>query len=237
MDSALASLGKYIVFSKAKLEIGSDFHLFGISGADAANVAQTFLKSIPAQINEWTEENGCYLIKLTNNRFECWIHSTATSYFNSRLSSQQSLIVEDPNKWALLDIEAGISDIHPLTRELFTPQELNYQLINAVNFRKGCYTGQEIVARLHYRGKLKRHLFRFETQGDELPLLGTPILTSSGQTCGHITQVALSAPNKFELLASMQAEHQNDAYFSTLGEKLKPLGLPYAIPSAEELPD
>lgn len=62
--------------------------------------------------------------------------------------------------WKLLQVEAGIPEIYPDNRERFTPQMLSLDLLGAVSFDKGCYTGQEIVARAHYLGKVKRRLFR-----------------------------------------------------------------------------
>ena len=64
--------------------------------------------------------------------------------------------------WRLLDVRSGIPTIEAATVEQFVPQMLNYELIGGVDFQKGCYPGQEIVARSQYRGTIKRRMFLFE---------------------------------------------------------------------------
>ncbi len=70
---------------------------------------------------------------------------------------------DDANAQRLQDIAAGRPQIHPETTEAFVPQMLNLDLIDGISFNKGCYTGQEIVARAHYRGTVKRRMQRFRT--------------------------------------------------------------------------
>ena len=77
--------------------------------------------------------------------------------------------------WTLLDIRAGIPIIHPETREAFVPQMANMQLIDGVSFTKGCYTGQEIVARMQYLGKLKRRLYLGEVTTERMPRPGDEV--------------------------------------------------------------
>lgn len=152
MEKAKHSLGKYIVFSKAKLHDDSGYSLFGIYGDEAKRTAEAIFNKLPADNDGWIEKDGNILIQLAQDRFECWIKSVDATAFEQQLGDHT--VGGDLNDWALLNIRAGIADIYPETIELFTPQEINYQLVNGINFRKGCYTGQEIVARLHYRGKL-----------------------------------------------------------------------------------
>ncbi|HBT58772.1 MAG TPA: folate-binding protein YgfZ, partial [Pseudomonas sp.] len=64
------------------------------------------------------------------------------------------------NQWQLQRIRSGVGQVSDETREHFIPQMLNLQQLGGVSFRKGCYTGQEIVARMQYLGKLKRRMYR-----------------------------------------------------------------------------
>ena len=66
--------------------------------------------------------------------------------------------IVDSAKWKLKSINNGLCEINALTTELFTPHDLGYQNLDIINFDKGCYTGQEVVARMHYRAKLKTGL-------------------------------------------------------------------------------
>ncbi|UUA73156.1 CAF17-like 4Fe-4S cluster assembly/insertion protein YgfZ [Cellvibrio sp. QJXJ] len=234
MESAQKTLGKYIVFSKAKLQDGgNDFALFGLFGDSAAAVASTFFQQLPTTYEGWIEKDGSYLIQLAANRFECWVATATVDSFIDVIEKQTQKVSAD--EWQLLDIAAGIGEVYPESYELFTPQELNYQLVNGINFRKGCYTGQEIVARLHYRGKLKRHMYRFEYKNDQTPPPGTTIINSlSGQNAGTVVMAALNQQGKIELLASLLDEQIDQAKVESATEKLSQLSLPYAIPTAEE---
>jgi folate-binding protein YgfZ len=69
----------------------------------------------------------------------------------------------DPLAWHRLDIEAGLPQVYPATSELFVAQMLNLDLLGGIAFTKGCYTGQEVIARAHYRGRVKRRLQRFRS--------------------------------------------------------------------------
>jgi tRNA-modifying protein YgfZ len=69
----------------------------------------------------------------------------------------------DFNAWRLQQLRAGVAEIYGAQSEQFTPHMLNLDLIGAVSLEKGCYTGQEIIARTHYRGASKRRLYRFES--------------------------------------------------------------------------
>lgn len=234
MESAQKTLGKYIVFSKAKLQDGgNDFALFGLFGDSAAAVASTFFQQLPTTYEGWIEKDGSYLIQLAANRFECWVATATVDSFLDAIEKQTQKVSAD--EWQLLDIAAGIGEVYPESYELFTPQELNYQLVNGINFRKGCYTGQEIVARLHYRGKLKRHMYRFEYKNDQTPPPGTTIINSlSGQNAGTVVMATLNQQGKIELLASLLDEQIDQAKVESATEKLSQLSLPYAIPTAAE---
>ena len=67
--------------------------------------------------------------------------------------------VSQDNTWLQEDIKAGLPQVNAYSSELFIPQMLNLDVLNGINFKKGCYTGQEIVARMHYLGKLKQRMF------------------------------------------------------------------------------
>ena len=82
--------------------------------------------------------------------------------------------------WELADIATGFARITSTTREEFLPQMLNLDWLGGIGLEKGCYTGQEIVARTHYLGQLKRRLFRFVLTGETAPMPGTPLATATG---------------------------------------------------------
>jgi folate-binding protein YgfZ len=93
-----------------------------------------------------------------------------------------------------MDIQAGLPWIEARTQDLFIPQTLNLELIGGVSFTKGCYPGQEIVARSHYRGTVKKRmaLGRLVPNCDDAPLPGSDIFDASqpGQACGRLINVS-----------------------------------------------
>lgn len=101
------------------------------------------------------------------------------------------------NTWQLANINALIPEITAATAEMFVPQMIGWDTVapgGGVSFTKGCYPGQEIVARAHYRGAVKRHLALVELQTDELPTVGADAALSDDRD-GQICNVAANAPH------------------------------------------
>lgn len=131
--------------------------------------------------------------------------------------------------WRLAEIRAGLPQVLPETHESFVAQMLNLDVLNGISFNKGCYTGQEIIARAHFRGAVKRRMFRFQAQG-EAPVPGTRILANEQ----HAGEVVMAAPTTFgcELLAVINLA-QRDAALTLESSQtpLEMLTLPYELPA------
>jgi folate-binding protein YgfZ len=126
--------------------------------------------------------------------------------------------------WRLAGIRAGLPQVYPETYEAFVAQMLNLDLLGGVSFEKGCYTGQEIIARTHFRGAIKRRMFRFEYTG-EPPTPGTRV-RAGHQHAGDVVDAASG-----ELLAVINlAQHDAELKVEN-GGQLKKLPLPYVIPA------
>ncbi len=233
--NGLASLGKYIVFSKAKLaDVSQAYRCLGIAGAQAAEIIKNVFAVEITQNDDWQASGEHLIIRIAEDRYECWIAASQVDAILSQLSAQTT--PANQNLWNLLNIQAGIGDITPETYEAFTPQAINFQLVNGINFRKGCYTGQEIVARLHYRGTLKRHMYRFEfaLTDQALPVPGSELKNSEGKTVGEVILAAHRDNQMAELLASVVDDERVDIYLTNNPQKLSLLDLPYAIPTPTE---
>ena len=139
--------------------------------------------------------------------------------------------------WHLLDIRAGLPMISAATSEAFVPQMVNLHLVGGVSFQKGCYTGQEVVARMQYLGKLKRRMYRVHIAADtEIPV-GQALYDTANptQAVGTILQIAPtdSAEGDYEALAvcqirSMQTPNLSLYADATNGSEIQCLGLSYA---------
>ncbi len=104
----------------------------------------------------------------------------------------------DSRCWQRLDMEAGIPWLNESTTEQFLPQELNLEDTGGLSFNKGCYPGQEVVARVHYRGQVKRRLYHATAEADAAITAGTKVKDSDGKSVGLIVT---SAPCDAGLLA------------------------------------
>jgi tRNA-modifying protein YgfZ len=142
--------------------------------------------------------------------------------------------------WRLLEVRSGIPTIEAATVEQFVPQMLNYELIGGVDFQKGCYPGQEVVARSQYRGTIKRRMFLFEC--DALARPGQEVFHSAdaAQPAGMVVNAAAlpggtrSAALVEVKLAALDSGSLHLA--GTDGAMLRPTPLPYAIPNDAALP-
>lgn len=124
---------------------------------------------------------------------------------------------QDLNTWRLNNIHAKIPTIYPTTSGKFLPHEIDLPQLNAINFAKGCYTGQEIIARMHYRGKLKTHLYQAQIRSKKNILPGMEVCFLQNQqenTCGNIVDVAHLADNDYHvLLVTDESQAKNQHLF------------------------
>jgi len=139
--------------------------------------------------------------------------------------------------WDWLTIEAGVPVIGPATQDQFVPQMANLDALGAINFRKGCYSGQEIVARMQYLGRLKERLYLAHTSG-EAPTAGDRLFSPvfGDQPCGTVVNSAPSPNSGSDLLAVMQlaaAESGDVRLGNPHGSALVLRALPYALPAVQ----
>ena len=117
----------------------------------------------------------------------------------------QSIGVASYNRWNSSDIDANIPNIFKESQDKFIPQSLNLDILNAVNFKKGCYTGQEIVARTHYLGVSKRRMFQADVLIDELFDIGDPIITNNN-TVGQVVNYYKKKSGSYRLLVELRLD-------------------------------
>lgn len=112
---------------------------------------------------------------------------------------------EKANRWCLDDIRSGLPELAPALQEKLLPQWLGLDRLDAVNVRKGCYPGQEIMARLHFKGGNKRGLYRIDLRCDGLPAAGTQLAgTDANAESGVLVMAAWSSAGHAEGLAVLQ---------------------------------
>ena len=235
LEPQLADLKKYAVFSKSKLtDESAHWARFGLSDADP--VLASLGLALPVETDSVVRSEQLIAVRVSPGRTELWVPAEAAEAVRSQLAAQ--LKEADLNEWLLGQIRAGIGQVMPQTRELFIPQMLNLQAVGGVSFKKGCYTGQEIVARMQYLGKLKRHLYRLSLNTAQMPEPGTPLFSPSHNSAIGEVVIAAKADQVIELLAVLQAEAADggDVHLGTLeGPGLQVLDLPYQLDRDREI--
>jgi folate-binding protein YgfZ len=141
--------------------------------------------------------------------------------------------------WRRLEVRSGIPLIEASTVEQFVPQMLNYELVGGVDFKKGCYPGQEIVARSQYRGTIKRRMFLFET--DSQAAAGQEVFHSADpeQPAGMVVNAAPVADGRSAALVEVKLASLDSGslHLGAAGGPLLSLDkLPYTVPSDAALP-
>ena len=236
VEPQLTDLKKYAVFSKSKLtDDSANWVRFGLNQADV--VLESLGIHLPADTDSVARANGLIAIRVSEGRAELWAPVEQTDALRQHLQAQR--VEADLNQWMLGQIRAGIGQVMPQTRELFIPQMLNLQAVGGVSFKKGCYTGQEIVARMQYLGKLKRRLYRLSLgAGHAVPEPGTPLFSPTHNSSVGEVVIAAQAQDSIELLAVLTAEaaEAGDIHVGDVqGPELSLLDLPYQLDRDREI--
>lgn len=228
-------LSMYVLRSKVKVSDASDEVVcLGLAGKNAAQLLQQIFNVALEQ--DWSVaqiENGSVL-RLAENRYQ--ISTTIPMAINHWNTLGKSAQIAGATCWDWLTVRAGIPVITPATQEQFVLQMTNLDILGGVSFKKGCYPGQEIVARTHYLGKQKRRMYLAHVEADTAPAAGNELFSEDtpAQACGMVMNVSTAPGGGFDLLGVMQIssyENQHVHLNSAQGEKLNFLPLPYAFPA------
>lgn len=224
------TFGKYIIFSKAKLDdTREDWAPYAVWGQDAANALGKIFGELPSARFGSTRGDGFVLVQTDEQgqQFECYLLNTSNGAHLARMDEMMTPGSE--TQWQALQIANGIARIEAATVEEFVPQILNYDHTGHISFNKGCYTGQEVVARLHYLGKPKRRTYVAELSFDTMCAAGTAVYdVVTGQIVGTIVNGCTAQGKTRALVAATTGGVANglrlaDGALLTLGE------LPYSL--------
>ena len=226
-------LSKFVLRAKVKVtDATPDWLLLGISGNDAAANLQRAVGKLPKATHEVALDANAMVIKLPGDRYEIIAARDKARALRDSLAAGADKIA--PDYWDWLDIRAGVPMILPATQEAFVPQMVNLDLIGGVSLSKGCYPGQEIVARMHYRGTLKQRMYLAHVDGASPPQPGAKLFSPEfgEQACGTVVNAAGSPEGGYDMLAVIQiasAEKGEVRWSSSSGPKLEFMQLPYSV--------
>lgn len=233
VEMTLKRLRMYILRAAVQLEdVSHQLVRLGIAGEQSTSLIADNLKCIPpAAINASLTLETTTIIRVQGAQPRYLLFTETPQMIWSPLAQFARPV--GAAIWQWLDILAGLPQIVPATSEEFVPQMINYSLIGGVNFKKGCYTGQEIVARMQYLGTLKRRMYLAKIDTTSLPQPGDALYVSSEpQSVGKIVNAQWHPHGGVVVLAVIQITHaeQDEIHWQTpLGEKLHWLGLPYPV--------
>lgn len=237
VEATLKRLQMFVLRSRARLRDASDdLVAIGVAGDGALARVAGACGVLPELDNGLARAGDLALVRIPGNpaRFQILGPVDAVKALWSRLAEGAALA--GPDRWRLLDIRAGLPSIYPETRETLVPQMANMHLIDGVSFTKGCYTGQEVVARMQHLGKLKRRMYRAEVETATPPRPGEELFSPdshSGQGTGLVVDAQESAPGRYELLAVVEVEsaEQDHVQLGRDGPHLTLHAPPYGFPA------
>lgn len=206
LEATQKRLQIYVFRSKVKISNRSgDYEMIGLSGPQAEAALAGASLPLPPEAMKTAAFAGGAVIRLDKTRFIIVVASEAAA--NAWQGLADHARPSGTPVWQWLDIQAGIPRIAEATKEAFVPQMVHFDKIGGVSFHKGCYPGQEVVARAKYLGKIKRHLYRFHTgaptpAGISICPSGTP-----DQPCGLVANAAPAPGGGYDGLAVILEEH------------------------------
>ncbi len=236
VEPILKRLGIFILRAKTALADASDELLrLGVAGPNAEAILTNLLGKTPPSLDEVVATDTTTVVRIPGpeHRFELYGPPERLRALWVDLSADAMPVGATP--WRLLDILAGIPNVYTETADAFVPQMLNLQLLNGVSFQKGCYTGQEIVARTHYLGKLKRRMYRAHGDAPTCPRPGEELFspaTAPNQSAGKVVDACPHPDGGYELLVTVLIEcaHQGMVHMgNNEGPALQILPPPYAL--------
>lgn len=235
LEATLKRLQMYVLRADVKLEAASDrLPCVGIAGANSTQILTNCLgKAPPTEVNASVTIDQSTIICLPGRQPRYLILSETLPDFWQ--CATQSALPTGAAAWQLLEILAGLPQVVPATADEFVPQMVNYQALGGINFKKGCYTGQEVVARMQYLGSLKRRMYLVQIDTPTPPQPGDSLyVKTSEQSVGKIVNASLHPEGGTIALAVIQINHaENDEIHlhNPQGNRLQLLSLPYSLPA------
>lgn len=211
-------LSLYVLRSKVKIEDRTaDWSCAGIFGEAAEQQLKALGGPVPESLHGVAVRDDVSVIHLPGQRYLI------------TLPRAQAAFPDGADAWTGLDIAAGIPFIQPATQEEFVPQMVNLDLIGGLSYSKGCYPGQEIVARTHYLGRLKQRMYRAVVAAPAVPGDKLYCAELGEQSGGMIVNSAGAGDGRFDVLAVLQVAHARAAWHlgALQGPVLEPASLPY----------
>ena len=233
--TVMKRLQMYVMRSKVTIKQSDNSLLLGICNDEAATVLNSLKLETPKKDYQTSFNDSllCMKIPSVSTRYLIIGNESLSEQINQLSPSKTDVFTN--SYWQWQDIMAGVPNITAAIQEAFVPQMANMELIDGVSFSKGCYPGQEIVARLHYLGNASRRMFRVEIEDDKEICIGDEIYSDgSEQSVGKFLSAIKQSENNYTGLAVLRVEAVNKGQLVTgspAGKSVKVKPLPYEVPT------
>ncbi len=247
-DKTIQHLQNYILRAQVAIqEVSEQLIHIGINGDASTELLLPFIPEInnsstKDEIDAVSFNDDFIAIRIAGDelankpRYEIFCSFEKAKILWGKISEQTEVV--NPNVWDYLNIQAGLPFIDANTSEEFVPQMVNMELINGVSFTKGCFTGQEIIARTHYLGKQKRRTYHIKINTDIAPVIGANLATDTStenQYTGTLVTSYQTAENTYNALAVIQIKSAEEGQLKLKGTEstISLLDLPYSLVASE----
>ncbi len=239
VEASIEHLQNYILRAQVVIQDVSEqlIHL-GVGGDNAEKLLAPFIEISNREIDGVSFNDDYIAIRVAgettdkNPRYEIFCSPEHAKKLWQAISKQADTV--NSSSWDYLNIQAGLPFIDSHSSEAFVPQMVNMDLINGVSFTKGCYTGQEIVARMHYLGKLKKRCYKVFIDSEDKPAAGDKLFAENaraGQNTGMIIQAEKTPQAGYDALAVLQiADTESKLFLNDAdGAAVNVKDLPYSF--------
>jgi folate-binding protein YgfZ len=209
----LEALRRFVLRAKVKIEDASN--VLGVAGQYGARNLQSAGIATPQSSTGYAEAEDIGVSVVNRDAGRYWVVAAAEKLVERGLSGDLLHAQQIEHEWRLADIRAGLPQIYLATRETFVAQMLNLDLLDAISFTKGCYTGQEIIARTQHLGRIKRRLYRLRLPRADWRI-GESLRLTDGRA-GRLTE-AVPSGDGVEALAVLNLQNASAAADSSDGD-------------------
>jgi hypothetical protein len=231
MEAITKRLKMFVLRAKVEINDASEnFIRIGCTGPGIEKELSSIIGNIPSEPNQVLHQGDLTIIRTNGHfpRFELLGDLTVIKNIWEKLNVQAAAV--GSYQWKLHNILAGIPTIYPETSEAFVPQAANFREIGSLSFTKGCYPGQEVVARTQYLGKIKRRMYLAHIESDVAAQPGDEIIDRDRTVVGKVVDCQSSPDDGCDLLAILQIEAAEKTQLTLNTEEMTPLKickLPY----------
>lgn len=235
LEATLQRLKMFVLMSKVNLEdVSNEYALIGCCGTNIEQSLNNVIPRLPQQVDDCCEFEQQCIIKVSDHGPLYMLLGPVENMIRNWEQLSTTSAETGQHLWSWHTIQAGIPEVYEPTAEDFVPQMLNLHSLNAVSFKKGCYPGQEVVARVHYLGKQKRRMYLGHISSERKPQAGDSLYSSldpNGQSAGKIVSAEHAPDDGIDFLAVMQVKNveSDEQIITSSGEAVGFKDLPYTV--------